>query len=77
MKVIVRYHESVKGGDGALRTYDATVEKEVSEDGLQPEQQAQKMRAMLHYLHVEIHKAIKKEQVLDGILAEDQSAHPA
>jgi len=75
MIVKVRYHESLKGGDGVLRTYDATVEKDIDESGLTGEQTVVKMRATLKFLHAEIHSSMHAEQVNDGVRGPEDKKH--
>lgn len=68
MKVKVSFGESIKDGKGDLHIYRAEVEKDIEETGLSPEQQLAKMRAVTHFLHNELHKAIQAQQVKDGVI---------
>jgi len=69
MKVTVKYLESTKDAAGTIRTYSCEMEKEFSEDGLEPEQVVEKANAIHAFLHDEIHRSVQEQQVADGVLS--------
>jgi len=70
MKVKARYGHSVKDGSNALHTYNLEVEMDVEDSTLNAEQKLAKLRAVSHFLHNELHKAVQAAQVADGIPVE-------
>ena len=75
MVITVKFLDSVKDAQGNVKTYSAELTKEVAEDGLTPEQVVLKSRAIMHFLHKEIHTAILEDQKKDGL--RDSAEHPA
>lgn len=67
MIITVKFLDSVKDAGGNIKTYSAELTKDVQEDGLTPEQVVTKMRAIMHFLHREIHVAVQEDQVKDGV----------
>jgi hypothetical protein len=57
----------VKEPNGTIHTYGLDVEMEVEEGSLTGEQKVAKMRAVSHFLHNELHKAIQAAQIADGL----------
>jgi len=67
VKISSHYKNSVKDAKGNIHVYALDVEMEVDESGLNGEQKLAKMRAVSHFLHNELHKAIQAAQIADGL----------
>lgn len=75
MKIRVKFGQSVKDGKGTLHTYNAEVETDIDESILKPEQKPAKIRQVQAFLHQEIHSAIEKQQIEDGLLDPKDATH--
>ena len=75
MIIRVKYGQSIKDGKGNLHTYNAEVETDIDESTLTKEQKPAKIRQIQAFLHNEIHGAIERQQIQDGLLDPAKATH--